>query len=152
MVAPPAVLAALALVVVAATVWDVRQRRIPNGLVLLGLLAGLGLGAVGGGLVGLGAALAGAGVAFLVLIFPFSRGWLGGGDVKLVMACGSLLGWQGALLTAVLGAALHGFVAVGAYAWARQRGAALPTRLPHAPTLALAALAYALGLLPRFWA
>jgi len=152
MVAPPAVVAALALVVAAATVWDLRQRRIPNGLVLLGLLAGLGLGAVGGGLGGVAAALAGAGFAFVALIFPFSRGWLGGGDVKLVMACGSLLGWQGALVTAVLGAALHGLVALGAVAWARQRGVAPPSRLPHAPTLALAALAYAFGLLPRFWA
>lgn len=147
--APPAVLTALALVVGAASVWDLRQRRIPNGLVLLGLLAGLGLGAAGAGLAGVGAALAGAAVAFAALILPFSRGWLGGGDVKLVMACGSLLGWQGALATAVLGAALHGLVALGALAWARQRGQPPPARIPHAPTLALAALAHALGWIPE---
>ena len=89
--------------------FDLRERRIPNGLtvagavVALGLRLGLGWGAAGSGLVG-------AGLAVAVALVPFTLGLLGGGDVKLLGAVGAFLGTErlfGALLlVAVAGAVL----------------------------------------------
>jgi prepilin peptidase CpaA len=98
----------LAAGLVAASVADLRRRRVPNwltvGILFGGLLARLLMGGPHGAFTG----LAGAGVGLLVLLLPFSRDWVGGGDVKLLAACG---GWLGPLL--VLEAVLVGAVAGG---------------------------------------
>ncbi len=80
----PLLLALLALLAVAALL-DLRHRRIPNWLAALAAV--LGVAAVAsGGLVALGLHAA---VSLLVLLAGmaiWSRGWLGGGDVKLLAA------------------------------------------------------------------
>jgi len=86
--------------------WDLRERRVPNALTGTGLLLGLTLGALGG----TGAffsALGGAVLCFLVSLPVFLVGGLGGGDVKLLAAVGSLLG-LGKLPVALLAIALVG--------------------------------------------
>jgi prepilin peptidase CpaA len=70
---------------------DLKWRTIPNWLTWTAFGIGLcghavlgfwgGLGAAGGGLTGLA-----------LLIIPFLSGGMGGGDVKLLMALGALLG------------------------------------------------------------
>ena len=75
-----------------AALFDIKERRIPNWIVLFGLVAGLVLGAIQGG-----AHLMSSGAGFLTGIFaltvPFAVGWMGAGDVKFFAAVGALLGY-----------------------------------------------------------
>lgn len=90
-------LGGLIALLVLAVVSDVRQRRIPNGLVLAGLAAGLAVHLWGGGGWGLLSALGGS-LLLLGLTFPlFALGWLGAGDVKLLTAVGAFATWHYAL-------------------------------------------------------
>lgn len=100
---------ALVALLLAASWFDVRTRRIPNALTVAGLVAVLVLR----GFLGAGAVLdgvGGAGVAMLVALPPFALGMLGGGDAKLLAAVGAFMGLDhviGALLAiAVLGGGL----------------------------------------------
>jgi leader peptidase (prepilin peptidase)/N-methyltransferase len=92
--------------------WDIARRRIPNWL--NGVLGVAGMGAqtaCGGGwglLGGLGAAL----VTLVVLWGPWSKGRLGGGDVKTALCSAIWLG-PGSLLSFYLVAAIAGGVAAG---------------------------------------
>lgn len=89
--------AAIAVTVAAcAALVDVRTGRIPDALTLVALGAGLGMSK---GLAGLASALLGAGVA-LAACMTVRR--LGGGDVKLLIALGALLGALDVLATAAI--------------------------------------------------
>ena len=88
--------------VAAVAAWDLRTRRIPNPLILVGI----GLGLLWAGMQGTFLdAFAGAGLAFGVGIIPFALRALGGGDVKAAIVVGLFVGPQGVikvlLLTAV---------------------------------------------------
>ncbi len=108
-----------------AMVWDLRAKRIPNGLTLFGVAAGLALRAsAGGGMIVSG--LEGLGLALLVALPLFALGALGGGDAKLLGVAGAFLGpadliWA-MLAAALLGGALGILVAV-------KRGVLLPILL-----------------------
>ena len=80
----------LAVAASAAAVSDVRKRRIPNALCGGLALAGLALAFVAHGLPGLGVAGLILALGLAIGTFAFSRGWFGGGDVKLLAAgcCG----------------------------------------------------------------
>ncbi len=84
---------ALALVGVAACVYDIRWRVLPDWLTMGGMLLGLVLGGLLGG--SEGALMAGAGMLCGLGVFwiLWSVGMLGGGDVLFMGACGALLGW-----------------------------------------------------------
>ncbi len=93
---------------------DVRERRIPDGLVFLIIILGvisLFLGQP------LGPALLGGVVYFSLLflihlLFPGGMGW---GDVKLAAALGFFLGWQKAILSFLLsfaGGAIIGIILI----------------------------------------
>src|SRR6185503_12038529 len=75
-----------------AAIYDLRERRIPNGLVLVCGITGLMTGVVREG----GAGLADSAIAMILataLLFPaFALGWLGAGDAKLAGALGAWLG------------------------------------------------------------
>ncbi len=95
--------------------FDVRARRIPNALTVVGVIAALVLrGFLGAGAVFEG--IGGAGLALLVALPPFALGMLGGGDAKLLAAVGGFMGIDhllGALLAiAVLGGGLAVFEAL----------------------------------------
>lgn len=85
-----------------ACVTDLRTRRIPNGLVLTGLLAGVSFALIDSGLRGLASAIGGVATG-LCIWMPF---WLlhmmGGGDVKLFAAGAAWLGPGGAVEAALL--------------------------------------------------
>lgn len=70
---------------------DYRDGKIYNWLTLPALLLGLALAAVGGGH-SFGQALLGLGVATALFLPLYFTGVLGGGDVKLMMALGTVLG------------------------------------------------------------
>lgn len=109
---------AIVLISAVAVATDLARGRIYNWLTLPALLAGLVFSATTAGLTGLLAALAGAAVALLAYGWMFLLRFMGGGDVKLLMAigawCGSLgfpEGPQATLKTALLSVLLGGVMA-----------------------------------------
>jgi prepilin peptidase CpaA len=102
----------LSVMVVIAGVYDIRFRRIPNWLVLTGLLLGLALNALlyqGAGLLLSGKGL---GLAFLIYFPLYLLRAMGAGDVKLMGAIGAIVGpadWFGIFL---IGGLLGGIWAV----------------------------------------
>jgi prepilin peptidase CpaA len=93
----------LAVGLLVAAVTDIRRRVVPNwvtvGLLFSGLLARW--------------LLVGAALALLLLIYPFARSWIGGGDVKLLAACGAWLGPLPMLIAVIFSAALGGILSLG---------------------------------------
>jgi prepilin peptidase CpaA len=71
---------------------DVRYRRIPNKLVLLILIGGLGLNTVFDGWKGLLASVGGCAVTLVLMLMLYVFGAMGAGDVKLLAAAGSVVG------------------------------------------------------------
>jgi prepilin peptidase CpaA len=102
---------ALAALLTAAVVMDVRERRIPNWVTVPGLLAGLVMGALIEGGVPV-AALAGAGLALLVSFPLVALGGLGAGDSKLLTAVGAFVGAGGLLPVLVYGGIGGGVLAI----------------------------------------
>ena len=92
----------------AAAVFDVRYRRIPNWLTVSGAVLGVAIntiiGSPEGGLV---FSLVGLLVAFAVYVALYALRAMGAGDVKLMAATGALVGWERwfgiFLVTALLG-------------------------------------------------
>jgi prepilin peptidase CpaA len=87
---------------------DVRTRRIPNELTMLGLAVGVALNGAAFGLSGLVYSLAGAVLAAAILIGPFALGGIGAGDVKMMGAVGALLGPRLGIASLLLGMILGG--------------------------------------------
>lgn len=101
------------------TVYDARQRRVPNWLVLGGAAIALGALAMNAQPFGLKwpDALVGAALAFCFLLFFYAVGLMGAGDVKFAGALGLWVGtqpllpiWIGASLLAALHAVLWLFL------------------------------------------
>jgi prepilin peptidase CpaA len=109
---PPVTKVLLILLVLPAAVFDYRQRRIPNWLVLAGLLAGTAMNTFllydnPSATTGLLFSLEGLGLAFVVYFPLYMLRGMGAGDVKLMAAVGAIVGWALWLwvffFTAVLG-------------------------------------------------
>lgn len=130
----------LATWLVSATVCDLAHRRLPNGLMLAGLLAA-GLALLGSaqplGLDGL--TVAGGGLAGLALTLPFyGLRWLGGGDVKFLPVVGL---WFGQHLVWIW---ILGSITLGLHAVVASRVARAPATLrslPYGSHMGIAALA-----------
>ena len=90
-----------------ASLCDLEARRIPNVVSVALVCSGLGAQLVNGGLPGLAQGLAAALAVLAVTWFPWRRGWLGGGDVKVAVGAASWLGLAD-LPTFILAAALVG--------------------------------------------
>lgn len=104
---PVSIRIVLVLLVMVAAVYDIRFRRIPNWLVLSGLIFGLGLNTVLSQWQGARASLLGIILAFLVYFPLYLLRGMGAGDVKLMAAVGALVGpsnWFGIfVLSGLLG-------------------------------------------------
>jgi prepilin peptidase CpaA len=109
MMATPAELFLILLVLTAAA-FDVRTRRIPNWLCATGLVCGFACQTALFGLAGAREAILGAGLALLIYVPLFALRAVGGGDVKLMAAVGSIAGpkaWIAIfLITAIAGGAM----------------------------------------------
>jgi prepilin peptidase CpaA len=79
-------------IIIVAAVFDIKERRIPNWVILLGLIAGLVLGSLQGS-TQLILSVAGFFAGIVGLLLPFAFGWMGAGDVKLFAVVGALLGY-----------------------------------------------------------
>jgi len=117
---------------------DVAVRTVPNRVSLIVAAAGLGLNALDGQLV---PALFGDGLVFAGCWYCWRRGWIGGGDVKLLSAC-ALLVPPASVPELVLSTAIAGAVLALLYL---ALGLALARRLPGG------AAARPSGLLGRVW-
>ena len=96
------------IVLLAAAVYDVRYRRIPNWISVSGTLTGIALNSfLYEGAPGLIFALKGLALGFGVYFVLYILHAMGAGDVKLMAATGALVGWQDwfgiFLITAVIG-------------------------------------------------
>ncbi len=97
----------------AASVFDLRSRRIPNGLTYGALAVVLLARAWFGGPFALVPAVLAALVVFVVGSFLFGRGWIGGGDVKLLAVGAAAFGFPAFLTVLAVVALSGGFLAVG---------------------------------------
>ena len=107
MTAGTALAAALGL---AAVLEDLRCRQLPDWLTGVAVSGGLACAAWGGPH-GLGLATAGTIVGFLIPLPLHRYGAMGGGDVKLMAAYGTLLGPSGILLAALFATVIGGLSA-----------------------------------------
>jgi prepilin peptidase CpaA len=174
----PAIKIVLVLLVITAAIFDIRFRRIPNWLVLVGLVLGFTVNIVLFGLAGLKTAALGMLLGFGVYLLLHLLHAMGAGDVKLMAAVGSMVGpgpWFGIfLLTAMIGGVFalillvvkgrlrQGLWNVG-YIFTELSHFRAPymtreeldvksskaLRLPHGVTIAVGTLAYLSGLLPQ---
>ena len=108
---PPGVEVVLIVLVLAAAVYDVRYRRIPNWVSVSGAVIGLGLNTfLFNGVSGLIFSAKGLALGFGLYFLLYALHAMGAGDVKLMGAVGSLVGWQDwfgiFLITAILGGIL----------------------------------------------
>ena len=96
---------------------DLRSARIPNFLTFGSILAGVLFHALAPNGSGVAAAALGL-VAGLLVFFPiFALGALGAGDVKLMAALGTWIGWLPVIYVALYGAVAGGVLAVGVALW-----------------------------------
>lgn len=74
----------------------------------------------------------------LFVLAVITKGGMGGGDIKLMAACGFLLGWQLVLLSLIFGALLGTVYFVIVYIKNKKKEEKLDHKVPFAPHLALA--------------
>jgi len=102
----------LGILVAIAAAFDIRYRRIPNWLVLAGIIVGLAWNSSTSGWSGLGRSAEGLGLGF-ILYFPlYLIRARGAGDVKLLAAVGAITGPSNCVWIFVLTAILGGIIAV----------------------------------------
>jgi len=107
----------LVLLVVTAAIYDLRYRKIPNWLVLTGLVLGFGLNTALFEIAGLQAtglvrAALGMGLALLIYFPLYLLRAMGAGDAKLMAAVGSIVGWGNWLAIFVATAVIGGVLGV----------------------------------------
>lgn len=130
---------ALILAVGLPAVWlDVRERRIPNALVLAALGLGLAFQFWSRGLDGGLLALAGAAVGTLFFLPFHIAGALGAGDVKFMGALGAALGPLGALIAGALSLIAGAILGIAVFIWHQWR-----TTAPDKPQRTTVTLPYA---------
>jgi prepilin peptidase CpaA len=77
--------------------WDVKHRTLPNWMTLGGAAVALVMRCWSEGGAGVVDGLAGGAVAGAFLLLPFLMRGAGGGDVKMLFAAGTMVGWGGVL-------------------------------------------------------
>ncbi|WP_251368733.1 prepilin peptidase [Polynucleobacter sp. MWH-Braz-FAM2G] len=111
MLSPWGYLSLVSLLVVASW-FDIRSRRIPNQLILLGILLGVMQNALGGSPGRFSFGFYGFLIGFGLMLLPYIFGWLGAGDVKLFAVVGLFLGPDNILDAAVYTAICGGVLAM----------------------------------------
>lgn len=108
----PGIEVLLLIVVLAAAVYDVRYRRIPNWISVGGIALGVLSNSLRFGIPGLLFALAGFVLAFGLYFLLYVIHAMGAGDVKLMGAIGALVGWKNWIAIFVIAAIVGGIMAM----------------------------------------
>lgn len=135
------------IVLAVATFTDLRNRRIPNWLVVPFLVGGIVASSWLQGWHGLGQSFGGLGLGLLCYGFLFWMGGMGAGDVKLAAAIGAWIG-PSQLFFALIVTAMAGGVMVLAWAlfggfmkdMVKGAGNHLRRQMPYAPAIAVGTL------------
>lgn len=99
----------LSLILIIASIWDVKfNKKIPNALIFLGLLAGLTISAYFEGWHGLWSSL--LSIVIIQIVFLVFWGAIAAGDIKLFMVIASFLGTGEAIFIALLSFVVGGVV------------------------------------------
>jgi len=106
----PLLIAPLLALLVVALITDMRDRRIPNILVLAGLVIGVAGHVWFSGVTGLVLAALGMCVGLLCLLPFYASGGMGAGDVKLMAVCGAFLGPVHVIVAAVAALLVGGVI------------------------------------------
>lgn len=93
--------------------YDVTERRIPNKLTIPVILWGIVTAGIYSGFNGILFSISGFLVGLAVFLIPFAMGGMGAGDVKLMAAVGSILGWKLTVYSALLTAIAGGIIVIG---------------------------------------
>lgn len=104
----------LAAFLIAAVAADLRTRKIPNALTVSAIAAALALNTYWAGTQGLWLALTGCGAGVALLLIPFAKGGIGGGDVKMLAVVGALKGPHFVFAAFLLAALAGGVIALAA--------------------------------------
>ena len=135
------------IVLAVATFTDLRNRRIPNWLVLPFLVVGIGASTLQHGWDGLGQSFAGLALGLLLYGLLFWMGGMGAGDVKLAAAIGAWIGPSQLFIALVVTAMAGGIMVLG---WAlfggflkdlfKGAGDHMKRKMPYAPAIAIGTL------------
>jgi prepilin peptidase CpaA len=117
--------AGLAVLVLTAAIYDMRYRRIPNWLILIGLLAGFSMATVFSRTDGLKTALLGAALAFAIYLPLFALRAMGAGDLKLMVAIGAFTGPFNWIVVFMITSILGGVLALALLLYRGQLGRTL---------------------------
>ena len=104
----------LIIAVIIAAIYDIKEKRIPNTLTFPTILTGILLNTVFNGFQGLSFSILGFFTGMALFFIPFALGAMGAGDVKLMGAIGSLMGWKFAVI-ATFFSAIAGLLVVLVY-------------------------------------
>ncbi|MGI6702886.1 MAG: A24 family peptidase [Clostridia bacterium] len=94
------------------TITDIKERKIHNEVLLLGLIMALLLNAHEAGPSGIIDTIKGLAVGTSVFFIPYLLGWLGAGDAKLTGIIGAFGGWQFALCAVSCTAVAGGIISI----------------------------------------
>lgn len=102
----------LILVLILSVYFDIKEKRIPNVITFPIIIWGFISASFYSGLIGFQFSLLGFLCGFAVFFIPFAFRIMGGGDVKLMAAIGTLLGWKMVLLILLYTALAGGMIAI----------------------------------------
>lgn len=145
-------------VLAAALYFDVRERRIPNAVVMSCAILGVALQAAVPSAVGLYSSLLGFVFGLAILLPLFAFGKFGAGDVKLLAALGALRGFSFIWRATLLGALAGGVIAVIQMSLKRELSISVygaltqsyrsTLTMAYAPAIAIGVLLADVGVLP----
>jgi prepilin peptidase CpaA len=131
----------LVAILVYAAYSDLKERRIPNQVILIGL-AGAATLAASGGLFVLSVAAVSLVVALLIFLPIYFFGWLGAGDIKLIALVTSFFGLQQIVPIALFIVLAGGLLSL-TYLWLSRLGFVEP-RVPYAVAICVGVMAHLL--------
>lgn len=94
-----------------AVIWDLKFHKIPNWLTLPGIVFGIAVNLFFN-FKGWYIPVFGLVVGFLLLLIPFALGGIAGGDIKLLMALGAILGPKAVLWITLIGGVAGGLISI----------------------------------------
>lgn len=95
-----------------AAISDYRYRRVPNLLTFPAVILGIAVSLLNGGLLGLSSSAAGLFLGIALLSFPYAKGGIGAGDIKLLGAVGAIKGPNFVFVAFLTAAIIGGLMAV----------------------------------------